>query len=209
MELQTVHLFLPEMFTDLEPAYDVLALNSPPWPTIKRRYQVKTVAESHTPVITAGGVTILPTMTLEQLEPSQSAMLILPGSNVWVEGKHAAATEKAKDFLAHEVPVAAICGGTIGLAMAGILNERRHTSNVPQYLQVKNYWGGALYQEQPAVTDGNLITASGLAPVDFAFHILDKLQAYPPQVLDPWYHMYKVGDPAYFFTLVKVAEENR
>src|SRR5215472_13255898 len=159
MELQTVHLFLPEWFTDLEPAFVVFVINTPPWPTLPRRYQVKTVAESSTALTSAGGVTVLPDMTLEELEPSQSAMLILPGSNVWAEGKHAAALEKAKAFLAQDVPVAAICGATIGLALAGMLNERRHTSNVPQYLQVKNYQGGALYQDQPAVTDGNLITA--------------------------------------------------
>ena len=206
MELQIVHLFLPEAFTDLEPAYVLFALNSPPWPTLTRRYQVKTVAESSAPVTTAGGVTILPDLTLEALEPSQSVMLILPGSGAWAEGKHAEALEKAKAFLTEDVPVAAICGATIGLASAGLLNERRHTSNVPQYLQVKNYQGGALYQDQPAVTDGNLITASGLAPVDFALHILDKLGAYPQEVLDAWYRMYKIGDPAYFFALVKAAE---
>lgn len=206
MERQTVHLFLPEAFTDLEPAYALLAINTPPWPTLKTRYEVKTVAESSASVTTAGGVTVLPDMTLADVAPSQSAMLILPGSNAWAEGKHTAAIEKAKDFLAHDTPVAAICGATIGLALAGLLNERRHTSNVPQYLHVKNYQGGALYQDLPAVTDGNLITASGLAPVDFAFHILDKLGAYPPQVLDAWYRMYKFGDPAYFFALVTAAE---
>lgn len=205
MELQIVHLFLPEAFIDFEPAYVLSVLNSPPLPTLTRRYQVKTVAESNASVTTAGGVTILPDLTLEALEPSQSAMLILPGSGAWAEGKHAAAIEKARAFLTEDVPVAAICGATVGLASAGLLNERRHTSNVAQYIQVKNYRGGALYQDQPAVTDGNLITASGLAPVDFALHILDKLEAYPPQVLDAWYHMYKIGDPAYFFALVKAA----
>lgn len=151
-------------------------------------------------------MTILPDMTLEDLEPSHSALLILPGSGAWAEGKHAAAVAKAQAFLTADVPVAAICGATIGLACAGLLNERRHTSNVPQYVQVATYNGGSLYQDQPAVTDGNLITASGLAPVDFAFHILDKLGAYPPQVLDAWYRMYKIGDPAYFFAMVDAAE---
>jgi len=206
MELQTVHLFLPESFTDLEPAFVVLALNSPPWPTLTRRFQVQTVAESSAPVTTAGGVTILPDLTLEDLHPSKSAMLILPGSGAWAEGKHVAAIERANAFLAADVPVAAICGATIGLANAGLLNERQHTSNVPQYLLVPNYQGGAHYQDQPAVTDGNLITANGIAPVDFAFQILAKLGAYPSPVLDAWYHMYKFGDPAYYFTLGKAAE---
>ncbi len=185
MQLHTVHLFLPETPTDLEPAYVLFAINTPPWPTLTRRYQVKTVAESRAPVTTAGGLTILPDMTLEELVPSQSAMLILPGSDAWAQGRHTTALEKAKAFLATDVPVAAICGATVGLALAGVLNEKRHTSNVPEYLQVENYQGGALYQNQPAVTDGTLITASGLAPVDFASHILTKLEVYPPRCWKP------------------------
>ena len=206
MKLQTVHLFLPERFTDLEPAFVLVAINTPPWQTLKRHYQVKTVAESRQAVTTAGGLTILPDMTIEELEPQQSTLLILPGSDAWGQGKHTAILEKAKAFLAAGVPVAAICGATVGLARAGILNELRHTSNVPEYLQGENYQGEALYQNQPVVTDGNLITASGLTPVDFAFHILTKLEVYPPQVLEAWYRMYKASDPSAFFALVKAAE---
>ncbi|QBD80764.1 glutamine amidotransferase [Ktedonosporobacter rubrisoli] len=206
MELRIVHLFLAEAFSDIESSFVLQALNAPPVPTLKKRYQVKTVAESSAPVTTAGGITILPDITLAELAPAQSAMLILPGSPVWPYGKHAAAVEKARAFLEQDVPVAAICEATVALAKAGLLNGRQHTSNIPEYLLVENYEGYELYQYQPVVTDGNLITASGLAPLDFAYHILTKLQAYPPRVLGAWYSMYETMNAEYFFDLHRAAE---
>ena len=157
---------------------------------------------------TIGGVTILPDMTLDELEPSQSALLILPGSDDWAEGKHIEAREKAKAFLAAGVPVAAICGATVGLALSGILDDKRHTGNHIDQLKATNYQGEALYLDQPAVTDGNLITAGGIAPIDFAYQIFKKLEVYTPQVLEAWYGLYKTSDPSYFFALVKAAGAN-
>src|SRR5690349_12981053 len=117
MEQQTVHLFVFDTLSDWEPVYAIAGLNNPAWQTQPGRYQVKTVGESREPVKTIGGVTILPDMTLAELEPSQSALLILPGSDDWAEGKHIEAREKAKAFLAADVPVAAICGATVGMAI--------------------------------------------------------------------------------------------
>ena len=117
--------------------------------------------------------------------------------------------EKAKAFLAAEVPVAAICGATAGLALAGVLDDRPHTSNAREYLQALKYRGEAFYQDQLVVTDGNLITANATAPVDFAYHILKKLQVHSPRVLDAWYGLFKTSDPAYFFEWQQAAAEER
>jgi putative intracellular protease/amidase len=208
MEPQTVHLFVFDTLSDWEPAYAIAGLNNSAWQTQPGRYQVKTVGESREPVKTIGGVTILPDMTLDELEPSQSALLILPGSDDWEEGKHIEAREKARAFLAAGVPVAAICGATVGLALAGILDDKRHTGNHIGQLKATNYRGEALYQDQPAVTDGNLITANGIAPIDFAYQIFKKLEVYTPQALEAWYGLNKTGDPSYFFALVKATEAN-
>ena len=59
------------------------------------------------------------------------------------------------------------------------------------------------------MTDGDLITASATAPVDFAYHILKKLQAYSPRVLDAWYGLFKTSDSAYFFEWQRAAAEER
>ena len=63
------------------------------------------------------------------------------------------------------------------------------------------YAGQALYVDEPAVTDGNLITASGMAPVDFAQHILRRLDLYQPAVLDAWTGLFKTGRSEYFYAL--------
>jgi putative intracellular protease/amidase len=68
-------------------------------------------------------------------------MLILPGGTARDEGKHRVAAEKARQFLAADVPVAAICGATAGLARAGLLDDKRHTSNARDYLQASHYGG--------------------------------------------------------------------
>ena len=115
------------------------------------------------------------------------------------------AAQKAKEFLASGVPVAAICGATAGLARAGILDDRRHTSNALAYLEITNYQGAALYQDEPAVTDGHLITAGSTAPLDFAYHIFKKLDLYAPETLEAWYGLFKTGEASYFFKLMALS----
>ncbi len=62
----------------------------------------------------------------------------------------------------------------MGLARKGLLDSRRHTSNDLEYLKMvcSNYKGEKYYKNEPVVTDGKLITASGIAPLEFALHIL-------------------------------------
>lgn len=106
-------------------------------------------------------------MSLAELEPAQSAMLVLPGADVWDQFEGTEAAQKAKAFLAAGVPVVAICGATFGLANAGLLNDVEHTSSALEYLKTSsNYRGEALYRDEPAVTDGNIITAGATAPID-------------------------------------------
>ena len=99
------------------------------------------------------------------------------------------------------MPVAAICGATFGLARAGLLDERRHTSNAREYLAPSGYRGAALYRDEPAVTDRDLITASGVMPVDFARAIFARLEVFPPKVLDAWYGLHKTGEARSFHEL--------
>jgi putative intracellular protease/amidase len=200
LEPHIVHLYVFDTLSDWEPGYATAGLNSQ-----SDRYRVMTVAERKAPVHTSGGVTILPDLTLDELEPERSAMLILPGGDSWDLGKNTAAVECAQRFLAAGVPVAAICGATAGLGRAGILDNVKHTSNALAYIQATNYRGSALYQDQPAVTDGDIITASSTAPVDFAYHIFKKLGVFSPEMLEAWYGLFSTGDPAYFEQLTALA----
>ena len=205
MQQQTVHLFVFDTLSDWEPAYAVAGIHNPAHQKQPGRYGVKTVALRAEPVITAGGVTVLPNMLLDALDPSQSAMLILPGGRFWDDGKNMEAAALAKTFLAAGVPVAAICGATAGLARAGVLDLMRHTSNSPEYLQASRYLGGALYQDQACVTDGKLITAAATAALEFAHDIFKLLDVYDSDTLDAWFSLFKTGNPAYFAELTQAS----
>ena len=61
------------------------------------------------------------------------------------------------------------------------------------------------FRWEGAVTDGNLITASGIAPVEFAKEIFGLLSFYDSQTIDNWYLLYRKQDPAGFFGLMEGA----
>ncbi len=205
MQAGDVHLFVFDGLSDWEAGYAVAGINGPQFQKEPGRYRVRTVAPEAGLVQTAGGIRIEPDLMLEELRPGDSAMLILPGGTAWDEGKHGEAVEAARGFLEAGVPVAAICGATAGLARGGLLDERRHTSNAREYLAATQYRGTALYEEAPAVTDGNVVTASGLAPLEFALHIFRLLEVYRPAVLEAWYHLFTTRKSEYFYALVEAA----
>lgn len=202
MEQQTVHLFVLDTMSDWEPGYAVAGINQPAFQLNPGRYTVRTVGPTRDAVRTMGGIAIQPDLALDELRPEDSAMLILPGAASWDEGAHAEAVQKARDFLDAGVPVAAICGATGALARGGLLNARPHTSNAREYLGWQSgYAGAAHYVDAPAHRDGDLVTASGTAPVDFARAVFERLELYAPSTLDAWYALYKHNDPAAFYTL--------
>lgn len=191
---------------DWEPAYAVAGINNPEFQLEPGRYKVATVGLTRQPVISMGGIRIQPDLALHDITPASSAMLILPGGFAWEQGENIAAIRKAGEFLAAGAPVAAICAATLALARAGMLNRHKHTSNVPEYIKDANgYSGSALYQNDLAVTDGNLITASGFAPVDFACHIFKMLRIYNDAILEAWHTLARNGRPADFYALMNAA----
>jgi putative intracellular protease/amidase len=202
---QDVHLFVFDSLSDWEMGFAVAGINSPQFQKNPGNSRIRTVALGKKSVITMGGIHIIPDISLDMLSPMDSAMFILPGGIAWDEGKNMETVEVATTFLDSGVPVAAICGATAGLARGGLLDRRRHTSNAPEYLAATQYCGAAFYEDSPAVTDDNVITASGIAPIDFAYHIFRHLDLYSLQALDAWYGLYKTGRPEYFDALMKAA----
>jgi putative intracellular protease/amidase len=205
MKQRNVHLFVFDGLSDWEAAYAIAGINNPQFQRNPGAYRVRTVSLRRNSVLTIGGVRIEPDLALDSLSPTDSALLILPGGSAWDAGRNGEAVEVAGAFLSAGVPVAAICGATAGLARGGLLDQRRHTSNAADYLAATGYRGGSLYKDSPAVTDGELITASGIAPVDFARHIFERLDVYRPGLLAAWYALFKTGKPEYFAALMQVA----
>jgi putative intracellular protease/amidase len=98
-------------------------------------------------------------------------------------------------FYLTDIPIAAICGATLFLADIGFLDNIKHTSNAREYLIAMSpgYKGKDNYQEKRAVYDDNIITASGIAPIEFAREIFLKLAIYEPAIVKKWFQLFKNG----------------
>ncbi|MFJ8546376.1 type 1 glutamine amidotransferase family protein [Streptomyces sp. NPDC093586] len=167
-------------------------------------YAIRTVGPTTDPVTSIGGLSVRPDLALAGLRPEDSSLLILPGADLWDTSDDLAPFARtARAFLDADVPVAAICGATAGLAREGLLDDRAHTSAVSFYLAATGYAGGERYVETDAVTDGGLITAGPTEPVAFAREVLGLLGVYEGEVLDAWYRLFHDSDPTAYAVLEK------
>jgi putative intracellular protease/amidase len=93
------------------------------------------------------------------------------------------------------VPIAAICAATLEIAGAKLTGSLRQTSNSPDYLKttVAYYGDEDFYVDELAVTDNDLIKASGLGSVEFAREIIKGLGIYNEADTKVWFEMFKHG----------------
>jgi putative intracellular protease/amidase len=166
-------------------------------------YEVITVAEEPESITTMGGLRLRPDILLADLDPADSDLLILPGSDMWDAGGGEAFAATAGCFLDAGVPVAAICGATAGLARAGLLDDRRHTSAAAEYLAATGYAGGDRYTDERAVVDGDLVTAGPQSPVQFARATLARLGLASTETLDAYEGVFHKADPDAFPALMQ------
>lgn len=209
MAARSIYLYVFDSLADWEASYAIAGINNPALQKRPGRYRVQTVGATRQPVTTVGGVRILPDLALEDLEPrrERSAMLILPGGEAWDTGGNTAVQEKAVEFLWAGVPVAAICGATAGLARAGVLDDRAHTSNAAEYLAETGYAGGALYRaDAAAVADRDVITAGAMAALEFAYEIFRRLDVYDAPMLEAWYGLFRTREPRYMASMMAAAQ---
>ncbi|MCK9815519.1 glutamine amidotransferase [Pseudomonas chlororaphis] len=123
-----------------------------------------------------GGLTATVDSHLQHCLEWKPDVVVVIGGMAW-EGAEA---PDVRDFLQASrdsgATIAGICGGTLALARAGLLDTIPHTSNSADFLQhnAENYNGGALYQSRSVamVADG-IITAPGPAPVSFTCAVFE------------------------------------
>lgn len=192
MSNAAVHLLLPEGWADWETGYAIAGLRR--WANVP----VRTVGFTRDPVISMGGLRLLPDLALDEIPlDSQSVRLfLLPGSDLWEGNYPAPLLDRAlKTFEVGNVPVAAICGATIAVARAGLLRGRRHTSNDAGYLAqfAPGATEAADYVNTLATRDRGVITASGLGPVEFAHEIFAELAVFSTSELAEFMRLYKHG----------------
>ncbi len=196
-----IHLFVFDGLSDWEIGYVTAGINTPDYQKAPGKYRIRTVAMSPGEVRTAGGLRLMPDMVLDDVNPANCRMLILPGGAAWNEGQNEDVPLKAKAVLEQGGLVAAICGAVLGLARIGVLDQRLHTGNSPEYLTQSGYAGADKYQNLSAVTDGPLTTAGAASPLEFAVHVFRDLDLYEPRTLEAWYGLFKTGKAEYFEAL--------
>lgn len=208
----TVYIYVLDTLADWELGYVTAELNSGRF--FKKdapEVSVKTVAISKEPVKTMGGLTIVPDCSISDIEVGEKSVLLLPGANTWDNPKHSAIIEKAGELLSVGAMVCAICGATVALANAGLLDQRPHTSNGAEYLEMVSpaYKGGKFFVDAPSVADHNLITASSTGALLWAKQIIEQLDVFQHDTLEAWYAYFSTGEVQHFFALMRTLSESK
>jgi putative intracellular protease/amidase len=190
--VSTVHIIVPDGFADWEPGYALAEIRR------SGGLSVTTVGFTQAPVTSMGGMRVLPDIALADVPPGAVRLLILPGGDLWEDERaypRADLDRLLSRLRAGGSPIAAICGATVAVARAGLLDDRRHTSNAKDYLieHAPEYRGAPLYEPELAVRDRGMITASGLGPVEFAREIFAELGVFGPSDMELWFNMFKHG----------------
>lgn len=105
--------------------------------------------------------------------------LIIPGG--WFNKFHSNLIELINKLNSEGKLLAGICGtGTMALAKAGVLNNVKYTTPIKEWTEEHVYKYGEedpfpreMYTEQRVVRDSNIITAQGVAFIDFAVEICE------------------------------------
>jgi putative intracellular protease/amidase len=190
MPEKAVYLLVVEGFADWEPSHAVAELRR------YGQYRVESVGLTSAPVSSMGGIRVLPSKVVSEIDMADVAVFILPGGDRWETAPVEAPLEDLLKRLDNrDVPIAAICGATVAISQIGLLRGRRHTSNGLEYLRshVSGYSEAHNYVHAPAVRDRKLITASGLGDVEFARELFEELNVLSPDDRGVWAQMFRTA----------------
>lgn len=190
MEKKNVYIYLFDGFADWEIGFLTPEL------TKNKEINLLIASVDGKPVMSMGGLEVMPNISLNDIDISSISMLILPGGQLW-ENRNPQEIDidswVEKAYL-KKVTIAAICGATIYLARKGYLNNIEHTSNDLNYMKaiVPDYKGEMYYQDQLAVFSNHIITAGGIAPIEFTQKVLEGLE-FDDSYIDKWFQLFKNG----------------
>ena len=204
--MAAIFLYITDTLADWECGHVLAELHSGRYFTDPAsRYDLVLCGRTMDPVTTMGGLCMVPKVLFRDIRPAAGDLVLLPGADTWLDPVQAPILDKVRMLLDEGVVVAAICGATMALANAGLLDKRSHTSNDPTALKMfcPGYRGEDFYVNEPAVTDCNLITAGSFAPVEFATHIFRRLDVMSPETLTAWHGLFTTRKPEFFYTLME------
>lgn len=145
-----------DKFEDMEVFFPVFRLLEEGW-------QVDIAAPDLDEMSGENGYVLKPDKTIEEVDPDEYDLLIVPGG--FPDGAPATvrkmkkAQEITKSFFEKNKPVASICHGPWTLVSAGVVKDRRLTSywhdGVPEEIEE----AGGRWEDNEVVVDGNLVTS--------------------------------------------------
>ena len=198
-----IYLYVLDTVSDWEIGYLTAELYSRRFLDRSVNFAFTKISASGKSVTSMGGIGIVPDCALADVRFAAGDVLILPGADTWMSEEHKTVLDMVPGLLESGTTVAAICGATIALAGRGFLNGRKHTSNDKGFL-VSMFPGYSAenYMDLPAVTDGNLITATGLAPLEFSYEVFRKAGVMKAETAEAWFGLHKTRTPECFFALM-------
>ena len=126
------------------------------------------------PVPSARNVKIVPDTTIEQLNPDELDLVVLPGGLPGVENlkRDPRVKELLEKMQAKGKMCAAICAAPGALASFGLLEGKKATI----YPTLREELQGAKVEDAPVVVDGNVVTSQGPGTaLPFAFKLVELL----------------------------------
>jgi transcriptional regulator GlxA family with amidase domain len=189
---KNVLLFLLGDFADWEAGYVSAELNST---EEKNPYRIRTVGLDGHPVRSIGGLTVLPDHSLSDVPEDFEALLLIGGTG-WRAVEAERVVPLVESALERGRLVGGICDASWFLARHGFLNDVAHTSNSLQDLRglpPEHYRNEDGYRVEPAVIDGNVVTANGTAPLEFARLVFRRLALDSDAAIEEWYEINKSG----------------
>ncbi|MEM6497854.1 MAG: DJ-1/PfpI family protein [Pseudomonadota bacterium] len=138
--------------------------------------EIVTVAQTDKPTPSRHGQRVLPDTTIDT--SSQYDLLLIPGGDAaLVECTNPALLQWIRDVSEDAERVMAVCTGTIVLAMTGLLDGRRATTNKQDFTSTIHHGPNVNWvKEARWVEDGKYFTSSGVsAGMDMALAVLSGL----------------------------------
>lgn len=187
--MKKIFVFLFDGFADWEISYFAPEINK------SGKFDLIYFSKNGDLITSMGGLQVKPTTSLRDLNIENIEMLILPGGTAWEKGGNTEIEKLTNDLFENGNSIAAICAATTYLGQLGLLNNLKHTSNDLNYLKgiAAKYNGDKNYQNSLAESDRNIITANGIAPIEFAREIFKAIGLYNNAHIERWFQLFKNG----------------
>jgi 4-methyl-5(b-hydroxyethyl)-thiazole monophosphate biosynthesis len=140
--------------------------------------KVMTVSLERKEVTSEEGLITKPNLLLKEIRADDVDLFVIPGGNVKNVYDSSELDEMLRELNKKKKVIAAICAGPVKLAKAGVLENKRFTTDKPELTKHKDDFEDSVFVNENVVVDGNIITAKPNGYIDFAIEVGKKMGAF-------------------------------